>query len=335
MPYDIYVLDESDITLSGAVLDGVTQGDGSHMVGATMVLSPDWYPVSINDDDANFQDNDTGQTLNGAQVIDGVTYAGGTRVEAEYSMVVTDGTSTWTVVAFNVNNSSPAYGTVEGLAFIGGPGGFPPAGVTLTVVSAAEGPNFAAAGYATPICFAAGTMIETPDGARPVEAIAVGDMVETLEDGPQPVRWRAHRTWPAWGPMAPVVFAPGALGNARPLVLSQQHRVLVTGWRAELYFGQDAVLLAARDFVNGRDIRLRQGGHVEYHHLLFDRHQILMSDGVATESYHPGAVGVGGLPEASRAELLALLPEAAGLEAFGPTAAPVLRRGEARVLLAA
>lgn len=335
MPYDIYVLDESDVTLTGAVLDGVTQGDGSHMVGATMVLSPDWYPVSINDNDADFSDNDSSQTLNGTQTVDGVSYGGGTRVEAEYSMVLSDGTNQWTVVAFNVNNSSPAFGTVEGLAFIGGPGGFPPAGVTLTVLSAAEGPSFAAADYATPICFAAGTLIDTPDGPRPIEDIAVGDLVDTLHDGPQPVRWQASRTWPARGKYAPVVFAPGTIGNTRALRLSQQHRVLVRGWRAELYFGSDAVLIPACRFVNGRDVCIAEGGMVQYHHLLFDRHQIVLSEGAETESFHPGAVGVTGLPDEARDELFDLIPQARGLEVFGVTAATVLRGPEVQVMLAA
>ena len=37
--YSIYVLDEADITLSSSQLDGVTQGDGSHLVGVTLTLN--------------------------------------------------------------------------------------------------------------------------------------------------------------------------------------------------------------------------------------------------------------------------------------------------------
>ena len=48
MSYDIYVLEENAITISGGVgLDGVTQGDGSHLPGQTITLnapscSPTW-----------------------------------------------------------------------------------------------------------------------------------------------------------------------------------------------------------------------------------------------------------------------------------------------------
>lgn len=88
----VWILEESNITISGgAVLDGVTQGDGSHLVGRTLTLnSPSWVETFVNDDDANFADNDGNQTLSGAQVIDGVTYVNGTRVEAEYTLTLTD-----------------------------------------------------------------------------------------------------------------------------------------------------------------------------------------------------------------------------------------------------
>jgi hypothetical protein len=166
--YSIFVLGESQISISGGgQLDGVTQGDGSHLTGLTITLnSSAWVPIEISDNDPDFQDNDNSQRLFGAQSIDGTTYANNTVVEAEYGITLTDGTNTWQLVGFNVNNSSPSYGTVEGLAFIGGPGGFPPVGVALTVGGTFEGPVFAVDEYATPICVVAGTMVETPQGGR-------------------------------------------------------------------------------------------------------------------------------------------------------------------------
>ena len=332
MPYDIYVLDEAALTISGGQsLDGVTQGDGSHLVGETITLnSGAWAPVTIDDDDANFQDNDTSQTLSGAQVVNGTSYPGGTVVEAEYSLVLSDGTNEWTVVGFNLRDSNPSYATVEGLAFIGGPGGFPPVGVPLTVVRSAEGPSFAAADFATPICFGAGTSIATPDGPRAVEDIAVGDIVTTVDAGPQAVRWRASRVWPARGRIAPVVFAPGAIGNTRTLVLSPQHRVRITGWRAQLWCAEDAILVPAVHFVGRPGVRVREGGTVAYHHIAFDAHRIVLSEGVETESFHPGAVGLSGLERDVLAELRAVFPDLAGR--FGRMAGAVARGAEGRVL---
>lgn len=335
--YSIYVLDESAMTIDGAQLDGVTQGDGSHMVGATITLNSDaWQPVLIRDDDQNFQDSDASQVLDGAQTIDGQLYGDGTRVEAEYSMVVTDGIQTYTVIAFNVNNSSPAYGTVEGLAFIGPPGSFPPVGTELTVLSASEGPSYAASSYVAPICFSAGTLIDTDRGPRPIEKLRPGDKVRTRGNGMRPVRWINRRRFAARGAAAPVRFAPGSVGNSRPLVVSQQHRLLIADWRAELWFGQPEVLVAAKALVDGGAVRLIEGGTVDYVHLLFDRHEVIFAEGAPAESLHPGQVCLDGLDGPARRELLSFFPELReGPMAYGPTAAPVLRRYEAQMLRAA
>jgi hypothetical protein len=47
---------------------------------------------------------------------------------------------------------------------------------------------------------------------------------------------------------------------------------------------------------------------VRYHHILFDRHEIVTCDGVASESYHPGHYSLPGLDARSREELFALFP---------------------------
>lgn len=339
--YDIYVLDESDITLSdGAQLDGETQGDGSHLLGVEITLDDNaWRPISIRDNDDNFQDSDGSQVLDGAQAVDGTTYGDGTVVEAEYAFTVSDGTNTWTLVGFNVNNSAPAYGTVEGIAFIGEPGEFPPVGVPLTVISTQEGPNFAASDYATPICFASGTPIDTPEGARPIEEIAAGDLVLTASGRAMPVRWCGARRVMRAGPFASVLFEPGAVGNTQPLETSQQHRVMLNGWKAELLFGVPEVLAAAVHLINDHSIRIRRGGHVTYHHLLLDSHQLICAAGAWSETLLPGPEAMQSLTPHARHEVLTLFPELAPPlhphAAFpgGQTILPVLKSHEARSLL--
>ena len=337
MDYDIYILDESDLTIVGGVLDGVSQGDGRHLDGATITLnSGAWRPISITDNDNNFQDSDSSQVLDGAQTIDGTTYADGSVVEAEYGLELSDGTNTWTVVGFNVNNSSPAFGTVEGLAFVGGPGGFPPVGVPLTVTRTFEGPNFAASSYATPICFAEGTRIATPKGLRAIEDIHVGDLVLTHGHGPQPVRWHGARQWPATGRLAPILFEAGAIGNTRELRVSPQHRIYVDDWRAQLWFGEDAVLVPAINLINGHSVRRVDEGMVCYHHLLFDTHQIIFAEGAPTESFHPGAASLFALEQAQRDELFTIFPELAHDPAsYGKSACPEVRGRQATLLTAA
>lgn len=144
--YSIFILGESQLSVSVPQgLDGLNQGTGVHLIGETITIdSRSATEVFIRDNgsDNRFADNDGNQRLDGDQTIDGVLFNDGTRVEAEYGIMLTDGTNTWQAVAFNVNNSNPSYATVEGIAFIGGPGEFPPAGVQLTVVDTQEGPSF-------------------------------------------------------------------------------------------------------------------------------------------------------------------------------------------------
>lgn len=329
--YTIYVLDESDMTIDGAELDGITQGDGSHMLGATITLNAaSWHPIEITDNDADFADSDGSQRLAGAQTVDGTTYAAGTRVEAEYGLTLTDGVNQWQVVAFNVNDTSPAYATNEGLAFIGGPGGFPPVGVPLRVTAAREGPRYAASAYATPLCLVAGTRILTPTGERRVETLQPGDRVVTRDHGVQTLRWTGRQQMWTDRRFAPIEIAAGALSNSRPIYVSPQHRMLITDWRAELLFGEAEVLVPAVRLINDTTIRQCLQGWVTYVHLLFDRHEIIFAEGAPTESFYPGAMALNALDKCARDEVMTLFPE---LErCFGPTARRCLLGHEASLL---
>ena len=291
--YSIFVLDEADITFANpsVQLDGVTQGDGSHLVGQVLTIdAANWTENFITDagSDTDFRDNDGNQRLDGAQELDGTTYASGTRVEAEYGISLSDGVNTWQVVGFNVNNSSPAFGTVEGLAFIGGPGGFPPVGVPLTVTSAQEGPNFDSTEYATPICFARGTMIETPKGPKLIENLRIDDRVLAAGRGSRPIRWIGSRSILGAGRFAPVEIPAGLLGATAPLFVSQQHRLAISGPELELHFDTTQVLIPAISLVDSGLARLRRMACVEYFHVLLGNHMIVTANGVLCESLFLG-----------------------------------------------
>ncbi|PKP70845.1 MAG: hypothetical protein CVT82_05085 [Alphaproteobacteria bacterium HGW-Alphaproteobacteria-4] len=185
------------------------------------------------------------------------------------------------------------------------------------------------------VCFAAGTLIDTAAGPRPVESLMPGDLVPTLDHGLQPLRWVGQRRVSGRGKMAPVRFAIGAMGNARALRLSPQHRVLLGGWRAELLFGSTQVLVPALHLINDTSIRRAPCDAVTYAHLLFDRHEIIRASGMLSESFYPAACGMALLDEPTRAEVLDLFPElGADFKGYGPTARPCLKRWETRLLLA-
>ncbi|MCP5038451.1 MAG: Hint domain-containing protein, partial [Rhodobacteraceae bacterium] len=111
-----------------------------------------------------------------------------------------------------------------------------------------------------PTCFAYGTSIKTEKGLRLIEELDVGDLVITRDNGPKPILWISRRGHPAIGKEAPVLIRKGALGNNSDLLVSQQHRMLISGWRAELYLGVDEALIAAKHLVNDKTIRIVEGG---------------------------------------------------------------------------
>ncbi len=164
------------------------------------------------------------------------------------------------------------------------------------------------AGFGPP-CFAAGTRIATARGEVAVEDLAVGDVVLTMDSGLKPIRWIGRRSVPGTGDFAPIRIRAGAVGNVRDLVVSPMHRILVRGWQAELYFGDSELLVAAKHLVDGRRIHVDPVPEVEYFHILFDQHEVIFSDGAATESFFPGEQILADAA-AIRQELEALFPEA-------------------------
>ncbi len=184
------------------------------------------------------------------------------------------------------------------------------------------------------VCFTAGTLIRTPDGEVLIETLVPGDLVDTLDHGPQPLRWIGIRAVAASGEFAPVRFAPGAIGNPEALDVSPWHRMLVTGWRAKALFDQDEVLVPAKALVNDTTITRVQGGVVRYVHILFDAHQIVFVGGVPSESFNPTARALDNMDASVRDEVLALFPLLSQTGAAGfPPVRPVIGPREARLLV--
>jgi hypothetical protein len=208
-----------------------------------------------------------------------------------------------------------------------------------TALPWAPGTELAADGPVTPevlAAFAAGTLIDTPDGPRPAETLVTGDTVTTLANGSRPLRWVGRRRVTAvelmaWPGLRPVAFAQGAAGNARPLMVSPRQRMLIDDWRAEVYFGEDRVLVAAQALVDDQAARMiLPPDGVDYVVLLCDRHEVLIAEGALSESFHPADSGLDGLTPVQRAEVLALVPESEFQRRRA--AFPIVRNAEARAL---
>ncbi len=207
---------------------------------------------------------------------------------------------------------------------------------TYTAENAAGLTDTAFVTVTTVPCFTTGTLIRTARGEVPIERLKVGDLVETRDNGLQPLRWIGRRKVAAEGRFAPIVIEAGTFGYHRRLVVSPQHRILLTHWMAELMFAEDEVLVAAKDLVNGCSVRVQEGGEVEYVHLLFDRHEIIYAEGLATESFLPGPHILSVFEEEVQAEVLALFPriDPVTRSGYGASARSGLRASEARVLMA-
>lgn len=185
------------------------------------------------------------------------------------------------------------------------------------------------------ICFTPGTRILTGQGERAIETLQVGDLVVTRDQGLRPIRWIGQRTVPGQGRFAPVRVGANALDHARRgLLVSQQHRILFTGYRAELLFGDPEVLVAAKHLVDGRDVVEEPCGEVTYIHMMFDHHEVIYAEGIATESFHAGDVGLSAVSGPAREELFSIFPELRSAPGHHlETARQCLKKHEAQLLV--
>lgn len=145
-----------------------------------------------------------------------------------------------------------------------------------------------------PVCFVSGTRITTDQGDVLVEDLVPGMRVLSRSNGF--VTLRAVRKAPIgkgvlrWHPdVRPIIVPAGALKNAGPLRLSPAHCVLFDGAAVEMLFFTSDVLVPARHLVGAfgilEDVR---EAPVTYFHLLFDNHEIILSEGCWSESLFLG-----------------------------------------------
>ncbi|KIN65225.1 Type I secretion target repeat protein [Sulfitobacter noctilucicola] len=167
------------------------------------------------------------------------------------------------------------------------------------------------------ICFTPGTMIATKRGEKPVQQLKVGDKVFTRDNGPQELRWIGRRNlkrqdltrMPHY---SPILIRAGALGNDNPvrdMMVSPNHRMLITSEIAEMMFGESEVLVAAKHLVSLDGVDTAAVSKVSYIHMMFDQHEVILADGTWAESFLPGTQAMAGIQKDQRQEILDLFPE--------------------------
>ncbi|MFM9861335.1 Hint domain-containing protein [Pseudoxanthobacter sp. M-2] len=133
------------------------------------------------------------------------------------------------------------------------------------------------------VCFLAGTAIACPGGDRPIEDLAVGDLVLTADGGVRPVRFVGRQTFATLFAdprrTRPIRIAAGALGEGLPLrdlCVSPDHALLV-----------DGVLVQAGALVNGTTIApmLDLPERFTYFHVELADHALILAEGVPAETF--------------------------------------------------
>ncbi|EAR50584.1 type I secretion target repeat protein [Oceanicola granulosus HTCC2516] len=287
--------------------------------------------IVVNDDDGRFEDgySETGAAATLAEPVTffGKTYAAGSVVENEFSLLDADGNAVHVlrIDGDNIGLVPPPDAVIaDGTAFA------PVSGRNGEAVDSGDGVS-SDTPYQSVACFTAGTLIETPMGAVAVELLRPGDLVSTVDDGPRPVLW-AGRSALAFTDKGidnrPVRLPADCLGPGVPrrdLVVSSQHRILLRGRDVRRRFGAAEVFAPACGLLPLPGARILRGRRrVTYVHLLLARHAVLCAEGALTESFFPGPMALAALSDKARAQVFRLT----GGE-YGPLARPQVSRREA------
>jgi len=251
------------------------------------------------------------------------------------AFVVSDGARFFTIVPIVIEDGLPPI-----LLFAGD---IPPPDRELTIVQCSERMlRPTPSERPSVICFTPGTRMRTAAGDVAIEDLGPGDRLLTRDSGPQAVLWSGHRRMSgarlfAMPDQRPIRLRRGALGLDRPetdLIVSPEHRVLVTGRGAQDLWGEPEVLVRAADLVGDRHITIDHSlRETWYIHLMLERHEVIWANGLEVETFHPGFMGMEHLTGGQRDLLFDLRPElAANPDLYGPPARRMVTRAEAAIL---
>lgn len=258
----------------------------------------------------------------------------GNAIAWDYNYEVTDGVNTYTIGVFDYdsNGNSAFGGGGEQGFFLGFIGGVPPLNTPLTITALGDGAftnpvvNLPASSFVP--CFTGGTRIRTRNGDKLVEDLKPGDQISLYDDVSETrefatlVRVFRRKLTAAEleenPKLLPVRVTAGALGNGLPrrdLLVSRQHRMLVSSKIVERMFGVYEVLTPAITLTELPGIFVDpQAAGVEYYHLLFERHEVIYAEGAPTESLFTGPEVLKSISPDAREEILSIFPETAELE---------------------
>ncbi|MTH76282.1 Hint domain-containing protein [Paracoccus aestuariivivens] len=279
---DFVIWELDSVASAGAAFDNPSSVD-TGMEGTTLTFDPNAEPImmSVVDDDNLFLDGSSSQRLDGPLTVNGVEYEDNVRVDPEYAYTIMpegsdDPADAIEIYAIRLDGGGPIVGFAAS-------GDIDPSQTYVFTGAYDDEPSTSYDNLF--VCFAAHTLIRTKRGDLPVHMLRQGDLLQTLDNGCQPIVWIGHSIVHVTDKTAPVVFEQGVLGNEARLSVSPQHRVLV---RSET---GGPSLVAAKAMLGMPGVSQANARLAHYYHVLLERHELLLSEGASTESFNPGFQG--------------------------------------------
>ncbi len=150
------------------------------------------------------------------------------------------------------------------------------------------------------ICFTNDTLILTDSGFRPIEELDVGDMIQTKDNGCQPIVWLGQQSIGRGRMIYDETLCPVKLRyRGSELIVSQQHRILT------ILSGQEVFVPA-----KGLDVQMLQPTNgITYYHILFEHHEVINANMIWSESFYPGDEALRTISQEQVTEIRKLFPD--------------------------
>jgi len=195
----------------------------------------------------------------------------------------------------------------------------------------------------SPVCFAADTMISTPQGDIRAIDLRPGDEVQDIHGKAHQILWTSQRKIDlrncdarARATLAPVVLPTNLFDDTlskAELRLSRNHLILMRHAVLDYYFGLEEALVPAGAFVGLAAQADLTCDTITYVHFMCENHVIVRADGVAAETFYPGPQAMAALTPSQRSDWHHSVPRHIKKSRMKP-ACPVLTMQEARLAIA-
>ncbi len=177
---------------------------------------------------------------------------------------------------------------------------------------------------------AAGAMVLTREGRRPIERLGLNDEILTMEGESLPVRWLLKQELPARGLASPLRLRAPYFGLESDLTLAQSQNFALVSAAAEYDIGQRAALIPIRELLHHPGVmRPPLAPTMTYYQILLDRHACINVNGAWLDSLFIGRLAQA--PAIAASTGLARMPIEM-MPVHTRQALPELRTYEARAL---